>query len=175
LFICKSMKPAYIRHFGEAMGFTLIELMVTMTIVIVFSGASLVTFVNYRDVRSTRDEAEAVAERLRTIQIKATATEIPEECSTVSNYIATYDGTNLTVTVSCLDGLGSPVLPKPEIADLSLALENSAFNNSGTITFDSRTVSATGAILEVCGNKKLFTITVSGSANVGKPVAADSC
>lgn len=165
------MKPAHVRHFGEAMGFTLIELMVTMTIIIVFSGASLVTFVNYRDIRSTRDEAEAVAERLRTIQIKATATEIPPGCVSVSNYIVTYSGAGLSAAASC-PGVGSVGIPS-----LSLALVSSLFQNSGTITFDSRTVSALAipSTINICGNKKLFTITVSGSANVGKPVAAGSC
>lgn len=145
-------------------GFTLIELLITSTIIILFSGASLVAFVNYRDVRSTSDAAETVAERLRTVQIKATATEIPVVCSTVSNYIVVYGGSNLTVTATC-PGVGSV-----GITSLSLTLANSVFQNSGTITFDSRTVSATAAQVDICGNKKLFTITVSGSANVGKPV-----
>ncbi len=168
------MRPAYVRYFGEARGFTLIELMVTMTIIILLSGASLVTFVNYRDVRSTSDEAAAVAERLRTVQIKATAVEIPPPpsgCVTVSNYVVTYGGSNLSVTATC-PGVGSV-----GISSLSLTLENSVFQNSGTITFDSRTVSALAipSTISICGNKKSFTITVSGSANVSKPVAAGSC
>lgn len=155
-------------------GFTLIELMVTMTIIIVLSGASLVTFVNYRDVRSTRDTAETVAERLRTVQIKATATEIPTECDTVSNYIVTYDGSGLSVVASCLNA-GIPEYVG--IANLSLTLVNSVFQNPGTVTFDSRTVSALAipSTINICGNKKLFTITISNSANVGKPVAAGPC
>lgn len=156
-------------------GFTLIELMVTMTIIIVLSGASLVTFVNYRDVRSTRDTAETVAERLRTVQIKATATEIPTGCDTVSNYIVSYGGSGLSVVASCLDASGLP--ESVGIPSLSLTLASSVFQNSGTITFDSRTVSALAipSTINICGNKKLFTITVSGSANVGKPVADGSC
>jgi len=150
-------------------GFTLIELMVTMSIIILFSGSTLAAFLNYQDFRITNDAASSVAERLRTIQIKATATEIPVGCSTVSNYIVTFGGSNLTVVATC-PGVGSV-----GVSSLSLALMNSVFRNSGTITFDSRTVSATEGTLEVCGNKKLFTIIVSGSANVGKPVAAGSC
>lgn len=153
-------------------GFTLIELLITTTIIILFSGASLVAFVNYRDVRSTSDAAETVAERLRTVQIKATATEIPEGCDTVSNYIVTYDGSGLSVVASCLNA-GIPEYVG--IANLSLTLVNSVFQNPGTVTFDSRTVSATAAQVDICGNKKLFRITVSGSANVGKPVAFGSC
>ncbi len=160
-------------------GFTLIELMVTITIIIVLSGASLATFVNYRDVRSTRDEAETVAERLRTIQIKATATEIPTGCTTVSNYVVSYGGfaqtlkNILTVQATC------PGVGLVDIPSLSLTLTNSVFQNVVTrsVTFDSRTVSALAipSTINICGNKKLFTITVSGSANVGKPVAAGSC
>jgi prepilin-type N-terminal cleavage/methylation domain-containing protein len=162
------MKPAYVGYFGEAMGFTLIELMVTMTIIILFSGSALAAFLNYQDFRSTNDAANTVAERLRTIQIKATATEIPPPpsgCVTVSNYVVTYSGSSLSVAATCPD-VTDPV----EISSLSLTLVDSIFQNPGTITFDSRTVSATPKEVDICGNKKLFTITVSGSANVSKPV-----
>lgn len=163
------MRPAYVRHFGEARGFTLIELLVTVTIILLFSGMSVVTFLDYRDRSAANNDAEAVAERLRTIQTKATAVEIPVDCTTVTNYVASYSGSNLTVTATC-PGVGSVAVPS-----LSLTLVNSLFGNSGTITFDSRTVAATGAAVNVCGNKKLFTITVGNSANVGKPVFGGSC
>ncbi|MBI2326420.1 type II secretion system protein [Candidatus Collierbacteria bacterium] len=158
------MKPAYVGYFGEVRGFTLIELLITSTIIILFSGSALAAFLNYQDFRTTNDAANSVAERLRTIQIKATAVEIPAGCATVSNYVVSYSGANLTVTATC-PGIGSV-----EVPSLSLSLVNSVFQNSGTITFDSRTVSATAGQVDICGNKKLFRITVSGSANVGKPV-----
>lgn len=150
-------------------GFTLIELLVTVTIVLLFSGVSVVTFLDYRDRNAANNDASAVAERLRTIQIKATAVEIPAGCTTVSNYVVNYSGANLTVTATC-PGLGSVA-----ISSLSLSLVNSLFGNSGTITFDSRTVVATGAVINICGNKKLFTVTVGNSANVSKPVFGGSC
>lgn len=150
-------------------GFTLVELLVTVTIILLFSGVSVVTFLDYRDRSAANNDASAVAERLRTIQIKATAVEIPVGCTTVSNYVVNYNGANLTVTATC-PGVGSVAVPS-----LSLTLANSLFGNSGTITFDSRTVAATGTAISVCGNKNLFTITVSGSANVSKPVFGGSC
>ena len=149
-------------------GFTLIELLITSTIIILFSGSALAAFLNYQDFRTANDAANSVAERLRTVQIKATATEIPLGCDSVSNYVVTYVGSGLSVAASCLDALGVP--ESVGISNLSLTLVNSVFQNSGTITFDSRTVSATQAQVDICGNKKLFRITVSGSANVGKPV-----
>lgn len=151
-------------------GFTLIELLITSTIIILFSGSSLVAFLNYQDIRSTNDAADTIVERLRTIQIKATATEVPLECvNGVSNYKVTYGGTSLSVVATC------PGVADTAIGNLALSLTGSVFQNSGMITFDSRTISATEVTLRVCGNKKLFTIFVSGSANVSKPVAAGSC
>ena len=146
-------------------GFTLIELLITSTIIILFSGSALAAFLNYQDFRTANDAANSVAERLRTIQIKAAATEIPLGGDSVSNYVVTYAGSGLSVAATCPD-VADPV----EISSLSLTLVDSIFQSSGTITFDSRTVSATQAQVDICGNKKLFRITVSGSANVGKPV-----
>lgn len=150
-------------------GFTLIELLVTATIIIILSGASLATYLDYRDRSATNNDASSVAERLRTAQVKAVAVEIPSGCTTVSSYVVSYGGTDVTVTATC-PGVGSVAIP-----DLSLTLSNSVFQSSGNVTFDSRTVAATGATIDICGSGKLFTVTVSGSANVSKPVFAGSC
>lgn len=150
-------------------GFTLIELLITTTIVIVLSGASVATFLDYRDRNAANNDANAVAERLRTVQVKATATEIPSGCTTVSDYVVSYNGANLTVTVTC-PGVGSVAVPS-----LDLTLASSVFQSAGSVIFNSRTVSASGAAINICGNRKLFAVTVGSSGNVSKPVFGGSC
>ena len=146
-------------------GFTLIELLVTMTIVILLSGTALATFLNYQEKRQAQEDAANVADRLRTVQIKATAVEIPAGCTTVSNYVVTLDGVDLTATATC-PGVGSVALP-----ELDLTLVNSIFDNGPlTITFDSRTVSASPVTVDVCGNSNRYQVTVNEAANVSRPV-----
>lgn len=106
---------------------------------------------------------------MRTVQIKATAVEIPSGCTNVANYVVSLANANLTVTADC-PGVGSVALP-----DLSLVLANSNFSSSTTITFSSRSVSASPATIGVCGNNHLFQLTVSAGANVGRPVYAGGC
>ena len=150
-------------------GFTLIELLVSITIVMLLSGTALATFLNYQAKRQVQDDASGVAERLRTVQIKATAVEIPAGCTTVTNYIVTFDATWLTVAATC-PGVGSVPVP------LGLVLVNSVFQNSPfTITFDSRTVSASPRTINICGNNILYQVLVGASANVGRPVFGGSC
>lgn len=159
------MKPSYAEGYGRAGGFTLIELLITVTIVLLLSGASVAAFLDYRDRSSTNSDANSVAERLRTVQIKASATEIPTGCTTVTNYVVSYSAgsSDLTVTATCAEG-------STNISSLGLTLVSAVFVTGGSVIFDSRTVSSSGATISVCGYNKLFTITVSPSGNVGKPV-----
>ena len=151
-------------------GFTLIELLVVMTIIIILSGTALATFLNYQQKRQVQDDASAVAGRLRTVQIKATAVEIPAGCDGVTNYVVTFAAANLTVAATC-PGVGSVA-----VSGLTLMLTNSVFQSSPfTITFDSRTVSASPATINICGNNILYRVEVSASANVGRPVFVGSC
>lgn len=151
-------------------GFTLIELLVVMTIIIILSGAALATFLNYQERRRVQDDASSVAERLRTAQIKATAVEVPAGCTGVTNYVVTFGAASLAVAATC-PGVGSVVLP-----GLALTLGASVFQGSPfTITFDSRTVSASPRTINICGNNILYRVVVNEAANVGRPVFAGSC
>ena len=151
-------------------GFTLIELLVTMTIVILLSGTALATFLNYQEKRQVQEDAANVADRLRTVQIKATAVEIPAGCTTVTNYVVTFDATSLAVAATC-PGVGSVAIP-----ELALTLGASVFQSSPfTVTFDSRTVSASPRTINICGNSILYQVVVNEAANVGRPVSGGSC
>ncbi|MFZ2202419.1 MAG: prepilin-type N-terminal cleavage/methylation domain-containing protein, partial [Microgenomates group bacterium] len=151
-------------------GFTLIELLVVMTIIIILSGTALATFLNYQQKRQVQDDASSVAERLRTVQIKATAVEIPAGCTSVTNYVVTFDATSLAVAATC-PGVGPVAIP-----ELALTLGASVFQSSPfTITFDSRTVSASPRTINICGNSILYQVVVNEAANVGRPVSGGSC
>jgi len=148
-------------------GFTLIELVITTTIILLLSGSSLAAFLNYRDRRVINDDAALVANRLRSVEVKATAVEVPAGCAgkTVNNYTVSYTSNTgtLTVAVNCT---GSTV----QVPELSLSLTNSKFRTTGTVIFDSRTVSATPATLDMCSGNDSFSVSVNASANVTKPV-----
>lgn len=151
-------------------GFTLIELLVVVTIIIILSGTALATFLNYQQKRQVQDDASSVAERLRTVQIKATAVEIPAGCTSVTNYVVTFDAAGLAVAATC-PGVGSVAIP-----GLALTLGAAVFQSSPfTITFDSRTVSASPRTINICGNNILYQVVVNEAANVGRPVSGGSC
>lgn len=168
----KSQIPRYkqtTNHISQTGGFTLIELLVSISIIVLISGASLAAFINYLERSQAQNDAQAVANRLRTVQIKATAVEVPTGCASVSSYAANMINSSLTVTADC-PGVGTVTL-----TDLSLTLVNSSFSSSTTVTFYSRSVSASPVTIGVCGNKHLFEVTVSAGANVGRPVYAGGC
>lgn len=151
-------------------GFTLIELLITTTIVILLSGASLVTFFNFQKTSAVNSDANNVAERLRTIQTKATAVEIPAACvNGVTSYVANYSGTSLSVTATC-PGVGDVA-----VASLTLTLVNSSFQSAGSVTFRSRLISAGDATICLTGSGNLFKITVNRAANVSKPTKVAVC
>lgn len=150
-------------------GYTLIELLVVATIIILLSGTALVTFTNYRERRAVQVDANAVAERLRTIQTKATAVEIPSGCTTVTSYVVTLSGANLTAEAVC-PGVGSVAIPS-----LSLTMASSTFGANSTITFSSRTVTANAVTLCISGNNNTFKVEVNAAANVSKPTYSAVC
>jgi|CXWL01.1.fsa_nt_gi prepilin-type N-terminal cleavage/methylation domain-containing protein len=162
----KSQTVGFTRRMG---GFTLIEILVSISIIVLISGASLAAFINYLERSQAQSDAQAVANRLRTVQIKATAVEVPAGCTSVSSYAVNMVNSSLTVAADC-PGVGSVAL-----ADLSLALGNSSFSSNTTVTFSSRSVSASPATIGVCGNNHLFEVIVSEGANVGRPVYAGGC
>ncbi len=153
----------------QTRGFTLIELMVSVTIMILLTGASLVAFLNYLERSQAQGDASAVANRLRTVQIKATAVEVPTGCASVTSYVVSLANSNLTVAAEC-PGVGSVAL-----TDLSLELSNSSFSSSDTITFSSRNASANPVTIGICGNGHLFEVAVGAGANVSRPVYVGSC
>lgn len=151
-------------------GFTLIELLITTTIVILLSGASLVTFFNFQKTSEVNSDANNVAERLRTIQTKATAVEIPAACvNGVTSYVANFSGPNLSVTATC-PGVGDVV-----VASLALTLVNSSFLSAGSVTFRSRSVNASDTTICLTGSGNLFKVTVNQAANVSKPTKVAVC
>ena len=146
-------------------GFTLIELLVVVTIIIILSGAALASFLNYQQRRQAQEDAANVADRLRTVQIKAVAVEIPAGCNSVTNYSVTFAATSLAVAATC-PGAGSVA-----VAGLALTLANSVFQSSPfAITFDSRTVSASPRTINICGNGNRYQVSVNEAANVSRPV-----
>lgn len=150
-------------------GYTLIELLVVAGIVILLSGVGVVAFSSYRERRVVQIDAVAVAERLRSVQTKATAIEVPTVCTSVTNYVVTYSGSGLTVAATC-PGVGSVA-----IGNLSLTMANSTFSQAGSVTFNSRSVSASPATLCVTRSGVTYKIEVNEAANVSRPVYSATC
>lgn len=143
--------------------------MVAATIILLLSGTAIVSFVTYRERRVVQEDAIAIAERLRTVQTKATAVEVPAICTSVTNYTVTLSGTSLSATATC------PVYGSVALPALTLALSNSAFASPVTITFSSRTISASAADICISGNNSIYKISVNEAANVSKPVLVVTC
>jgi len=150
-------------------GFTLIELMVVTTLVVMVSSVSIVALARYRDRRVVQIDALALSEHLKKVQVRASAVDVPAGCTGVANYTVNLAGTDLTVDISCAVGSVS------DVGDLRFSLVNSTFDSPATIVFDSRTVAASPTDIDICGNGQEYRVSVSALANVGTAIYQGTC
>ena len=150
-------------------GYTLIEIIVVVTILTIIMGGALAAFANFRDKNTALSEALVVADRLRKIQAKASAVELPAGCSGSVNFQVTMVNSDLTVKANCAGGV------IVDITGLSLSLTNSSYVASYDLIFDSRTGNATPLDIDVCARNHQYRINVNQVAFISRPVYVGTC
>lgn len=87
-------------------GYTFIELLVTVAIVLVMTGGVIVNYNTYNDTQKTRAVALTVKNNLRFAQGRAYNGEKPPEgCSVLLGYQVNFTASTYTVQAKCSEGL----------------------------------------------------------------------
>jgi prepilin-type N-terminal cleavage/methylation domain-containing protein len=150
-------------------GYTLIEIIIVITILTIMMGGALASFANFRDKNTAQSEALVVADRLRKIQAKASAVELPEGCTGSVNFQVTMTGSDLTVKANCS---GATVI---DIEGLGLSLTTSTYLSSYDLIFDSRSGNATPLDIDICARNHQYRININQVAFVSRPVYIGTC
>lgn len=106
-------------------GFTLIEILVAITILMILLGGALAGFITFRDRRETEEIARQVQQLVVLAQQKASVKETPQDCLTNNFPLRGYrvrisSGTPQTATLTALCALESTVstpLPSAQPGD----------------------------------------------------------
>ncbi|MCL4359665.1 prepilin-type N-terminal cleavage/methylation domain-containing protein [Patescibacteria group bacterium] len=86
-------------------GYTLIELLVTLSIIGIILGVGIARFDNYNKTQKLRQAALTVKNDLRLAQTKASAGLKPSSgCSVLLGYTVTFTGTGYTTQALCSEG-----------------------------------------------------------------------
>lgn len=149
-------------------GFTLIEIIIVISILAIMVGGALASFSSFRDRNNIRSDALLLASLLQKIQAKASAVELPDGCTGVMNFTVSMSGNSLGVSANCQSGT---VI----MSELDFTLPHSDFVGTPLVVFDSRTGSASSVDIDICGGGHKFRVSVNKVAYVGKPSYLGSC
>ena len=142
-------------------GFTIIELLVMMGIILLLGGGVVAAFNNFNENQRVKQAALAVKSNLRFAQNKALSGEKPSGCGTLVGYTVTFAATSYVIQAQCDSGLvgasistsfpsGVSFVPVP--SSLTFAVLTGRIAGSTSITLS--------------GLNKTYSLTVSGSGNV---------
>ena len=142
-------------------GFTLIEMMVTLTILIVISGLSVAGVIVFNQQQGIDDDTKALVSELRRVYSKATGIYYPAGCTSLTGYqviVPSPTGSsNMRVVALCSSG---------NIAEeRNGVLKNSYFPNKEQIAF---TIAAGSG--RIAGAPYTLSITSSTNANISSGV-----
>lgn len=144
-------------------GFTLVEIVIVISILIMIMGGSMSALSAFKERRTAQADAQLVAEKLRSVQVRASAVEVPSGCTTVQNYTVTMNGSGLSVVVNC--AVGGPFT----VSEMATTLQGSRFNSPVSIVFSSPLGTTSVQNVDVCSSPTLYRVSVSGSGNVSVP------
>lgn len=157
-------------------GFTLIELMVTVTIIVLVTGASMAAYLTFNENRQLDNDARAFNTLISKIRSKATFLEYPDGCTGLNNFVLQIEDNTqgiknkVTYYASCVSGNSENI--SEEI------LSGSEFTANFSIVFEPSTGNIqTGESVEVTiqslkGTSRTKTITIDPFSNA-KNVISD--
>lgn len=150
-------------------GFTLIELMISVTILLLMAGFSVSRLVDFADRRSVFNDSKFVVEELRKIRTKVTAVEIPPGCGEVRSYNVSLSGSTINVDVICTTGSVTNYITS--------SLSGSNFLIGYNVVFDTYGRTGLSTDIFVCQDTFGYKIVVSADGVIVQPeeVAAGVC
>lgn len=148
-------------------GFTMIELVVTVGILVLLSGGAIVTYVDFRDRKQALADVRLIWDHLKKVRTKSMAVEVPTGKLGVVNYEVVVGSDAIHTNVIVSDGTVADYVP---VLNFSDGTEISSSVNP--INFLAGSGSADGgAEITVCGiNKFKYTIDINTIGIVSDPV-----
>lgn len=139
-------------------GFTLIELMMVMVIIILVSGGSLTAYLNFNKTQSTINDARKLVAEIYRVRTLAATLQYPSDCTSLTGY-----NLKSSLVNSDLSGMSVSVLCSPanvEIPDTQI-LTNSVFVSPLNLIFKPGTgyLSTGSDIVITIANKSDPTVT----------------
>ena len=160
MFLCSTMKNK---------GFTVIEVIVVVAILTVLMVGILVAVVPFGESRSTQNDAKRLMAKLKLLQSRTTAVEIPSGCTGFGGYTISFvdgEGT-IDVTASCQAGSYS------ESVEI---LKSSVFYNSpADLVINSPDGTSNALDIDICGGSTNYQITTTESGSITGPVEIGAC
>ncbi len=149
-------------------GFTLIELMLVVSILALLTGGGLVAFTGFREQRLALREAKKVVDELRLAQRRAIAGDKPAECGNfpMQGYKVSLRDSTITSTAICSGGspVGRQVLLEGKVVD------------PVEVSFGVLEGGATPLTVEVCGGKYLYSVAITSAGSVSQPIeSSEEC
>ncbi len=148
-------------------GFTLIELIVTISIIALLSGGGLAIFTGFRSSRVALGEAQLVTDTLSEARRLAVASEKPTGCAgvTMSGYQVGFAATQMSLTAVCPGG-------SPASKVRSLGTGN-IVGSPAPVFFKVLTGGTADANIDICAEGHLFRISVTGAGSVSEPLEVE--
>lgn len=147
-------------------GFTLIELVVVISIIMMLVGGGIVSFTAFRSGKIALNEARIIADTLTEARRVATAGEKPTECDgfPMTGYSVTIGGSSVSIAAVCPGGT-PPTKTRSFDADVTASQSPFIFSSLSGATDD--------GTVDVCVQSHLFRITVTKAGNVTTPTEVD--
>ncbi len=150
----------------QQLGFTLIELMVAVTILVLLFGSGIASYLNFNDNQTVITTGQQVQLMLRTAQKKARVGDKPTGCTTLQGYRLT--GSTVPYAVIQLDAVcGSGLLVNVD----SFTMPNKVtLSQSIAITFKVLTggTDQPGTVIVAGNNGTTYTFTVGSGGDISE-------
>lgn len=151
-------------------GFTLIEVLVAITIMMLMTGGGIAAFITFNDRQSVQGAARQLQTILRTAQVKARVGEKPAGCTKLTGYrVQTTANTNQVVlSAVCVSGAGAPQVITHTVSQLQ---NGSVAEDTSAITFANLYGGVTGATTIILKKSNVATYRYSFSVTEGGEIS----
>jgi len=148
-------------------GFTLIELMVVIAIILILSGASLAAYFQFSQRQSALNDARNFVTMLRRVQAMAKNLVYPSGCSGLTSYrmytscSGIYDGSCQKVSASAVCGVGSE-----EVITDEKVFTDAFFSDGINVTFIAGSGNIASPVTFPLSNINNVEVSADGNGNV---------
>lgn len=142
-------------------GFTIIELLVAMSITLLLAGGVVAAFNNFNDNQRVQQGAISLKSNLRLAQNKAISGDKPAGCGTLTNYTVTFAATSYSMQAVC-DGA-----PTGSTATFSLPAGIAFSPTPASVAFTVLTGRAgTSRTITISGLYKSYNVQISPEGSI---------